>query len=144
MFMKKENSKITPWEVSGKVDYEKLIREFGISPMKNLPKEFNDNVLFRRKVIFAQRDFDRVVEAIKNKVNVISQAQLQGELMDQFETNIAVCGCHGKTTTSSLLVYALNSLKQRPSYLVGVPFFSGHQGGDFQGKKYFPANITRH
>ena len=65
--MKKENSKITPWEVSGKVDYEKLIREFGISPMKNLPKEFNDNVLFRRKVIFAQRDFDRVVEAIKNK-----------------------------------------------------------------------------
>ena len=78
-----------------------------------------------------------IVEAIKNKVNVISQAQLQGELMDQFETNIAVCGCHGKTTTSSLLVYALNSLKQRPSYLVGVPFFSGHQGGDFQGKKYF-------
>ena len=57
--------------------------------------------------------------------------------MNQFKTKIAVCGCHGKTTTSSLLVYALNRLKQRPSYLVGVPFFSEHQGGDFQGKKYF-------
>ncbi len=78
-----------------------------------------------------------IVEAIKNKVNIISQAQLQGELMDQFTEKIAVCGCHGKTTTSSLLVYALNRLKQRPSYLVGVPFFSEHQGGDFQGKKYF-------
>ncbi|PJA55236.1 hypothetical protein CO165_04630, partial [Candidatus Roizmanbacteria bacterium CG_4_9_14_3_um_filter_33_18] len=78
-----------------------------------------------------------VVQAIKNKVNIISQAQLLGELMDQFKTKIAVCGCHGKTTTSSLLVYALNKLKQRPSYLVGVPFFTGHQGGNFQEKKYF-------
>jgi len=78
-----------------------------------------------------------VVQAIKNKVNIISQAQLLGELMDQFKTKIAVCGCHGKTTTSSLLVYALNKLKQYPSYLVGVPFFTGHQGGNFQEKKYF-------
>jgi UDP-N-acetylmuramate--alanine ligase len=78
-----------------------------------------------------------VVEAIKNKVNLISQAKLLGEIMDQFENKIAVCGCHGKTTTSSMLVYALNKLKQSPSYLVGVPFFSEYQGGDFQDKKYF-------
>lgn len=78
-----------------------------------------------------------VVEAIKNKVNIISQAKLLGELMDQFENKIAVCGCHGKTTTSSLLVYALNKLKQRPSYLVGVPFFTDYSGGNFQDKKYF-------
>lgn len=78
-----------------------------------------------------------IIEAEKKNVNIISQAKLLGELMDQFENKIAVCGCHGKTTTSSLLVYALNKLKQRPSYLVGVPFFTGHQGGNFQGKKYF-------
>ncbi|EKE13669.1 MAG: UDP-N-acetylmuramate-L-alanine ligase [uncultured bacterium] len=78
-----------------------------------------------------------IIEAEKKNINIISQAQLLGELMDQFETKIAVCGCHGKTTTSSLLVYALNKLKQNPSYLVGVPFFTGNQGGDFQSKKYF-------
>lgn len=78
-----------------------------------------------------------VIEAKKHGTNLISQAQLLGELMDKFENRIAVCGCHGKTTTSSLLVYALNKLKQRPSYLVGVPFFTGYQGGDFQEKKYF-------
>ena len=78
-----------------------------------------------------------IVAALQNKIKVISQAKLLGELMDQFENKIAVCGCHGKTTTSSLLVYALNKLKQKPSYLVGVPFFTGCQGGDFQDKKYF-------
>jgi UDP-N-acetylmuramate--L-alanine ligase/UDP-N-acetylenolpyruvoylglucosamine reductase len=78
-----------------------------------------------------------IIEAKKRKINLISQAQLLSELMDQFAQRIAVCGCHGKTTTSSLLVYALNKLKEKPSYIVGVPFFTGYQGGDFQGKKYF-------
>ncbi|PIU37181.1 hypothetical protein COS77_02210 [Candidatus Roizmanbacteria bacterium CG06_land_8_20_14_3_00_34_14] len=78
-----------------------------------------------------------VIDAIRRKKNIISQAKLIGELLGHFEKSVAVCGCHGKTTTSSLLVYALNKLKLRPSYLVGVPFFSGHQGGDFQAKKYF-------
>ena len=78
-----------------------------------------------------------ITEAKKKNISIISQARLMGELINQFENKIAVCGCHGKTTTSSLLVYALNKLKQKPSYLVGVPFFTGYQGGDFQGKKYF-------
>ncbi len=78
-----------------------------------------------------------ITEAVKNNIKIISQAKLLGELMDQFETKIAVCGCHGKTTTSSLLVYALNKLKQNPSYLVGVPYFTDYQGGDFQSKKHF-------
>ena len=63
---KKEDFVVNPWEVSGNIDYEKLIKEFGISPMPSLPKVFNDNVLFRRKIIFAQRDFSRIIEAIKN------------------------------------------------------------------------------
>jgi len=59
--------KVTPWEVSGDIDYEKLIKEFGIKPMKELPKIFNDNILFRRKVIFAQRDIGRIIDAVKDK-----------------------------------------------------------------------------
>jgi UDP-N-acetylmuramate--alanine ligase len=57
--------------------------------------------------------------------------------MKQFKIKIAVAGCHGKTTTSSLLVYALTKLKASPSYLVGTPFLNGYEGADFQGKKYF-------
>lgn len=78
-----------------------------------------------------------VIEAIKNKIKTISQAKLLGEIMDEFKNKIAICGCHGKTTTSSLLVYALKKLRQKPSYLVGAPFFSSYQGGDFENGKYF-------
>ena len=62
-----EKMKVTPWEVSGNVDYEKLMREFGIRKMPNLPEVFMKNVLFRRGTFFGQRDFEQILEAIKNK-----------------------------------------------------------------------------
>lgn len=64
--MKKE-MKVTPWEVKGEINYDKLIKEFGVSPLKQLPDIFEKNVLFRRKIIFAHRDIQRILEAIKNK-----------------------------------------------------------------------------
>ena len=63
----KEDFKVTPWEVKGNIDYEKLIREFGIKPMMKLSKEFEDCILFRRGIVFAQRDFERILDCIKNK-----------------------------------------------------------------------------
>ncbi len=65
-FMKKE-MKITPWEVSGKIDYSRLIKEFGIKQMPDLPDVFKKDVLFRRGVVFAHRDFERILECIRNK-----------------------------------------------------------------------------
>ncbi|MEM3154946.1 MAG: tryptophan--tRNA ligase [Candidatus Woesearchaeota archaeon] len=61
-----EKQVITPWEVKGSVDYDRLIHAFGLKHMPELPKRF-DNVLFRRNIIFAQRDFDRIVEAVQKK-----------------------------------------------------------------------------
>jgi len=60
-------SKVTPWEVSGEIDYNKLIKEFGLKPMIDLPKEFDNLLLFKRGVIFAHRDFDKILEAIQKK-----------------------------------------------------------------------------
>lgn len=58
---------VNPWEVRGSIDYEKLMSEFGIQPMKSLPEEFESDILFRRNVIFAQRDFQRILDRIKQK-----------------------------------------------------------------------------
>lgn len=77
------------------------------------------------------------VEAKKRNIPVVSQAEILGELMKQFKTTIAVAGCHGKTTTSSLLSYALIQLGAKPSYLVGAPSFNTYDGGDYKDKKYF-------
>lgn len=58
---------VTPWDVKGDLNYEKLIKQFGVTPISTLPVEFNDNVLFRRGIVFAHRDFNRILDAIKNK-----------------------------------------------------------------------------
>ena len=56
-----------PWEVEGKIDYDKLVKEFGLQPLKHLPKQFDKHPLFRREIIFAHRDFKRIVESIEKK-----------------------------------------------------------------------------
>ncbi|MBI4008893.1 hypothetical protein HY357_01555, partial [Candidatus Roizmanbacteria bacterium] len=79
----------------------------------------------------------QVKEAKKRGVNIITQAEFLAQLSSQFKTTIAVCGCHGKTTTSSLLSYALIKLGAKPSYMVGSSSFNDFPGGDFKGKDYF-------
>lgn len=58
---------VTPWKVEGDINYKKLIDQFGLTPLDKLPKIFENNVLFRRKKIFAHRDFGRILTAVKNK-----------------------------------------------------------------------------
>lgn len=58
---------VTPWDVSGEIDYERLVKEFGLTLMQELPQEFQKNVLFRRKIVYAHRDIQRILDAIKNK-----------------------------------------------------------------------------
>src|SRR3989344_4547922 len=65
--MKKEQFKITPWEVSGKIDYDKIINEFGverITPqlLKKLEKLANSsNFMLNRGIFFAHRDLDWIL-----------------------------------------------------------------------------------
>ncbi|HLD00612.1 MAG TPA: tryptophan--tRNA ligase [Candidatus Nanoarchaeia archaeon] len=58
---------ITPWEVSEKIDYNRLIEQFGLQRFKSLPSQFKDNVLFRREIIFAHRDFNQILDSIQKK-----------------------------------------------------------------------------
>ncbi len=66
----KDNNKsvVTPWNVEGKVDYDKLIKEFGLKYVdenilkliKNKAEEKNLplHLFLRRKLFFSHRDFD--------------------------------------------------------------------------------------
>lgn len=78
---------------------------------------------------------------IKNRMQshtiLVAQTQLLNEVMDTCDKKVAVSGCHGKTTTSSLLSFALINLGVKPSYCVGVPFFDGLEGCDYQKNEYF-------
>ncbi len=60
--------KVTPWDVEGLVDYDKLIEQFGTSPLNDelLEKtaELTRSELplyFRRRFFFSHRDYDRIL-----------------------------------------------------------------------------------
>lgn len=58
---------IDPWG-SSNVDYEKIVEQFGIKPFKELLSDINDpHWLMRRGIIFGQRDYGRIVEALHKK-----------------------------------------------------------------------------
>lgn len=79
-----------------------------------------------------------VKAALSRGVKAVPQAQVLGELLSRFETSIAVSGCHGKTTTTSLMAFALKNLKANPAYLIGAPFFNGLPGGGYgRSDRYF-------
>ncbi len=75
-------------------------------------------------------DHPHVREAIARGIPIVHQAAAIGELMDTFDHSIAVCGCHGKTTTSALLAFALDRLGAKPSYMVGTSSFGTSSLGD--------------
>jgi tryptophanyl-tRNA synthetase len=68
---------VTPWEVRGKVDYERLIREFGTQP---ITKELLQRIAkytgelhpqLRRKLFFSHRDLDTVLDLYEKGVKFV-------------------------------------------------------------------------
>ncbi|MFN3383943.1 MAG: tryptophan--tRNA ligase [Archaeoglobaceae archaeon] len=59
---------ITPWEVEGVISYQRLIEDFGLSDFSELRKSIpNPHRLMRRNAVFAHRDYERILEAMKKK-----------------------------------------------------------------------------
>jgi tryptophanyl-tRNA synthetase len=62
-----EKFKVTPWEVKGKVNYEKLIKQFGTKPitdelLERLKKHTKElHFMLKRKIFFSHRDFDWIL-----------------------------------------------------------------------------------
>jgi tryptophanyl-tRNA synthetase len=63
-----EKFKVTPWEVRGKVNYEKLIKQFGTKPitdelLERLKKHTKElHFMLKRKIFFSHRDFDWILD----------------------------------------------------------------------------------
>lgn len=74
-----------------------------------------------------------VVAARESGTAVLSRADLLALLTASYET-VAVAGTHGKTTTASLLVHALDGAGLDPSYLLGSQLLAtganAHHGGE--------------
>ena len=54
---------IDPWSSAQSTDYDRMIEQFGLTPM-NLRSMPNPGMLHRRGIVFAHRDFDVITESI--------------------------------------------------------------------------------
>lgn len=139
VILKEMGKSVTGSDVEEKFITDELLKKNRINytigfHIKNLPEE-TDLVIY--SAAHAGTNNPIAIEAKKRGIQVISQTEVLANLMKQFKTKIAVSGCHGKTTTSSLLSYALIQLDVKPSYLVGAPSFNGYDGGNYAEDEYF-------
>jgi len=67
--------KVTPWEVSGDVDYNKIIKEFGVKPIDDellslLKKKTGKlHYFLRRKIFYAHMYLDKILDEIDKGTN---------------------------------------------------------------------------
>ncbi|MBN2483691.1 MAG: UDP-N-acetylmuramate--L-alanine ligase [Candidatus Omnitrophica bacterium] len=64
-------------------------------------------------------DNPEIVAARAKGIGVYRRAEILG-MISQGERVVAVCGSHGKTTTSALLVFLATSLKYKPTAFIGA------------------------
>jgi len=84
-----------------------------------------------------------ISEAKKLKIPIISYPEALGMLFKE-KRGIAVCGTHGKTTTSAMLAETLADAELNPSAIVGSQVISW-QGSALAGKgKYFVAEADEY
>ena len=64
---------VTPWEVSGEIDYDKLITEFGVKPLdekilKRVEKHTGElHYFLKRKIFFAHTYLDTILDEVEKK-----------------------------------------------------------------------------
>src|SRR3989338_7190592 len=65
--MRRAHPSVTPWEVSGEINYEKLIKEFGVEKidekiLERIKKHSPIHYMLKRKVFFAGRDLKWILD----------------------------------------------------------------------------------
>ena len=61
-----------------------------------------------------------LMEAVAQKIPMLTRAELLGQLMKNYDTPIAVSGTHGKTTTTSMISHILLEGNMDPTISVGA------------------------
>ncbi len=64
-------------------------------------------------------DNPEYMEVVRQGIPMLSRAELLGQLMNNYDTPIAVSGTHGKTTTTSMLSHILLAAETDPTISVG-------------------------
>jgi UDP-N-acetylmuramate--alanine ligase len=111
---------ITGSDTKEKFFTDDVLKKMGIKylegfSVKNIP---NDVDLILYAASYSEENNIEVAEAKKRGLDVVYYPELLGQLFNQ-KYGIAVCGTHGKTTTSALLADILKKAGVDPSAVIG-------------------------
>lgn len=74
---------------------------------------------------------------------IYKYAEMLGKLFDSY-TGIAVCGTHGKSTTSAWLTYVLEKAGEKPNYIVGAEISQLHSSSGVGSGTLFVAEACEY
>ena len=92
------------------------LRELGIPVLPFDANNIEDGMKIVRGASFHEENVE-VKKAIDLGLNMYSYAEMVGSLTKKFRS-ICIAGCHGKTTTTSMMAHVLNNIKGA-NYLIG-------------------------
>ena len=109
------------YEVQGSDKSDHFFTEQGLNELGIKVLPFDENNIKEGMKIIKGAAFDEtnpeVKKAMELDLNIYSYSDMVGSLTKKFKT-ICVAGCHGKTTTTSMLAHVLNNTKGA-NYLIG-------------------------
>lgn len=108
------------------------IKIFKIFAIENIPKEIDFAVY---STAFNDSNLE-IAEIKKRNIKLVSYPEALGKVTKEFYT-IAVCGTHGKTTTTGFTAHALISCQKDPTVIVGAPVIGWSLGGFHKGGDEF-------
>lgn len=117
---KEKGFKVTGSDVSEEFVTDTVLKRNGIIPIVGFSKE---NLKDKPDLVIVTGAHGGINNpeaqaAVSMGIRTIMQGAAMGEFMDE-RTGIAVCGCHGKTTTTAMIATILELSGHNPSFAVG-------------------------
>lgn len=119
-FLTKRKIKVSGSDTEEKFFTEEILKRNKIPYFEGFSVEnVNENAdIFVYSTVYSADNNIEMAEALKLKKKLVSYPELLGILFKE-KSGIAVCGTHGKTTTSAMLAHVLKEAGKDPSAIVG-------------------------
>ncbi|MBQ8133315.1 MAG: UDP-N-acetylmuramate--L-alanine ligase [Clostridia bacterium] len=122
-----EGFEITGSDVSESDTLER-IRSYGIPVTMG---HFAENVLGADLVVYTaavKLDNPELVSAKEHNIPAVERCIMLGAVVEKYQKSVAVCGTHGKTTTTSMITQIFTSADFDPTAIIGakLPFIGGN------------------
>ncbi|MBI3379882.1 UDP-N-acetylmuramate--L-alanine ligase [Candidatus Gottesmanbacteria bacterium] len=135
VYLKESGYEVIGSDVPDIFPTDKVLKAFDIKIYKGF-SEKNINKNYHLVVVTGAHGGKTNIEAqtaIKLGIPTYMHGEFLGKVMDG-KFGISIAGCHGKTTTSSMIAYLLEKSKLRPSFAVGTAEVNGLNAGGHYGR----------